>query len=163
MTEETAAERGPRRCKDCPPGSRRPAPHTGPRCATHHKARKQELKRRGHDSHIRALFSITIDEYDQLRQVQDGVCAICGIATGASKRLAIDHDHRTRLIRGLLCFHCNKYLGWVRDNPEVFLRGYEYLTNPPGQQVLGERRTDDAYRDDPPPSLRRDPAPEGEG
>lgn len=154
---------GPRRCKECPPGSKRPAPYPGPRCKTHHLAYDAAAKRANYGRHIRALFSVTIDEYDEIKAAQGGVCAICGSATGAHKRLHIDHDHATRLIRGLLCFHCNKFLAWVRDDPEVFLRGYEYLTNPPAQKVLGERRTDDTYRDDPPPSLRRDPAPEGEG
>jgi hypothetical protein len=137
---------GPQRCKDCPPNGRRPAPYPGPRCDTHHRAYQAAAKRNNYGSHIRALFSVTIDEYDEIKAAQGGVCAICGISTGARKRLHIDHGHETRLIRGLLCFHCNKYLGWVRDNPEVFRRGMEYLTNPPAQQVLGERRTDDIYR-----------------
>lgn len=137
---------GPRRCKDCPEGSTRPAPHPGPRCKTHSLAYEAAEKRANYGRHIRALFSVTIDEYDEIKALQGGVCAICGISTGAWKRLQVDHDHATKLIRGLLCAHCNKFLGWIRDNPEVFLRGFEYLTNPPAQQVLGERHTDDIYR-----------------
>jgi hypothetical protein len=140
---------GPRRCKDCPPDSKRPAPHRGPRCDTHHRAYEAAAKRTNYGSHIRALFSVTIDEYDEIKATQGGLCAICGPATGAHRRLHVDHDHQTRLIRGLLCFHCNKFLGWARDDPEVFRRAYEYLTNPPAETVIGKRRTDDIYRTEP--------------
>lgn len=36
-------------------------------------------------------------------------CAICKKPRSAFKnRLAVDHNHRTNKIRGLLCFYCNK-------------------------------------------------------
>ena len=140
---------GPRRCKDCPPDSTRPAPHRGPRCTQHHRAYVAREKRANYGRHIKALFSVTIDEYDAIKASQGGKCAICQRATGASKRLTIDHDHKTKLIRGLLCSHCNKFLGWARDDPEVFRRAYKYLTDPPAVRVIGERHTDDNYRTKP--------------
>lgn len=141
------ADQEPRRCKECPAGSKRPAPHKGPRCATHHRAYQDAAKRRGHEHHIRALFSLTADDYDRLRAAQGGRCAICQRSTGRSKRLPVDHNHATREIRGLLCQPCNKFVGWVRDDPEAFARGYTYLTDPPARAALGARRyTDDGYR-----------------
>ena len=58
-------------------------------------------------------FGMTIDEYDKLFEVQKGVCAICfGLEPVPGKRLAVDHNHRTNEIRGLLCSSCNRKLGW---------------------------------------------------
>jgi len=42
-------------------------------------------------------------------QVQGGVCAICGNPP-KTRRLDVDHDHKTGVIRGLLCFTCNHHL-----------------------------------------------------
>jgi hypothetical protein len=40
---------------------------------------------------------------------QGGGCAICG-ATPKSRRLNVDHDHKTGAVRGLLCHACNRFL-----------------------------------------------------
>ncbi len=85
-------------------------------------------------------FGITSEEYFAILEAQGGVCALCNRATGASKRLAVDHDHRTGLIRGLLCSTDNaKVLGHARDEIEFFERCIDYLTNPPAFRVIGER------------------------
>lgn len=47
--------------------------------------------------------------YDQLLAAQGGVCAICGNPP-KTRRLDIDHDHKTLQIRGLLCHRCNRAL-----------------------------------------------------
>ena len=53
----------------------------------------------------------TID-YDRLYQIQQGKCAICKKHSTEFKRnLAVDHDHKTGKIRGLLCYRCNAILG----------------------------------------------------
>jgi Recombination endonuclease VII len=40
---------------------------------------------------------------------QGGGCAICG-AEPKTKRLHVDHDHKTGAVRGLLCFRCNRLI-----------------------------------------------------
>ena len=77
-------------------------------------------------------------QYDQLKEAQGGVCAICQKATGVRKKLAVDHDHKTEHVRGLLCGPCNKLLGFARDNPEFFRRAANYLENPPAFDVIGK-------------------------
>ena len=89
-------------------------------------------------------FGITPEQYEQIKDVQGGRCAICQVANGATKALAVDHDHRhcgkgagcPSCIRGLLCSNCNNMLGFARDNPEVFRRAMEYLNDPPAQRTL---------------------------
>lgn len=41
---------------------------------------------------------------------QDGSCAVCRRPCATGRRLAVDHDHGTGRIRGLLCFRCNTSL-----------------------------------------------------
>lgn len=51
--------------------------------------------------------------YDELAAIRGEVCWICGNGPG-SRRLHIDHDHKTLRVRGLACFRCNRALpAWV--------------------------------------------------
>jgi hypothetical protein len=65
----------------------------------------------------------------ELRKEQDGRCAICGVLEedAARGRLAVDHDHETNAIRGLLCNNCNVGLGHFKDNEKLLLAAIEYL------------------------------------
>lgn len=57
---------------------------------------------------------------------QQGLCAICGDEFEGEPM--VDHDHKTRKVRGLLCHHCNIGLGMFRDSPRNLRRASEYLT-----------------------------------
>ncbi len=77
-------------------------------------------------------YSITYDEYMALIERQSGCCAICGNPPQDKnqygvKRLAIDHDHATGQIRGLLCYNCNVMLGHARDSVDVLQSAIAYL------------------------------------
>jgi hypothetical protein len=64
---------------------------------------------------------------------QGGVCAICGKPetsvhqSGAVRRLAIDHNHETGQVRGLLCMDCNTFLGRTGDNIATLKKAIQYL------------------------------------
>lgn len=74
----------------------------------------------------RAKFGLSEDEYAALTAVK--VCGICGVDKNiAGRDLAIDHDHATGKVRGLLCHNCNAMLGHARDNPEYLLRAVDWL------------------------------------
>jgi hypothetical protein len=66
---------------------------------------------------------------EQFRHEQHGQCAICGVdeADAPRKRLALDHDHVTGALRGLLCGNCNAGLGQFKDDPALFLAAIAYL------------------------------------
>lgn len=67
-------------------------------------------------------------EYDRLLTKQNGVCAICG-RPPKTRKLHIDHDHKTGRIRGLLCVRCNRALpSWV--TPMWCLNAASYLYDP---------------------------------
>jgi len=58
---------------------------------------------------------------------QEGVCAICRRPPSAMTHLAVDHDHSTGVVRGLLCGACNLGLGNFRDDPDLLWRANQYL------------------------------------
>lgn len=89
---------------------------------------------------LRNVFHMTEHDYDLLHLVQEGLCAICGKKPEEGQnRLSVDHRHKDGLIRGLLCWLCNRVLGILRDNPERAERVAQYLRKPPAIAVLGER------------------------
>lgn len=116
-----------KQCKDCEPGSKRPTPYPGPRCATHHRAFKRKQKAANHDRSVQKTYGLAPGEYAEMYERQGGRCAICRRATGKVKRLAVDHSHRTGAVRGLLCGPCNQLLGHFRDSPSSLRRAAEYL------------------------------------
>lgn len=134
-------------CKDCKSEgikTRRKAPHPGPRCATHHRRVREKRRRASHAGHVTKTYGITAEEYDAIYRAQGGKCYICQRATGARRRLAVDHDHGTGYVRGLLCKTCNyRVLGHLRDDTEAFQRAIEYINNPPAFGVIGKRKVPD--------------------
>lgn len=83
------------------------------------RKRREQQRRRyyetGRTRHLRRR-GVTPEQYQALLDEQGGVCAICGNPCSTGKSLAIDHDHETDEIRGLLCFPCNTKLGWYENH-----------------------------------------------
>jgi recombination endonuclease VII len=121
-------------CKECE-GGQRAAPHPGPRCATHHRNRQAEVKYNAWAKRLEKVYDITAERYFDLLQSQGGMCHICQRATGKTRRLSVDHDHKTGLIRGLLCRPCNDMLGHARDDAAFFLRAAMYLNHSPAEEL----------------------------
>lgn len=70
---------------------------------------------------------MTVEQYERMLADQGGGCAICGSPRDAKRSLAVDHDHATGAIRGILCSGCNTGLGLLRDSRELLLRAADYL------------------------------------
>jgi hypothetical protein len=75
---------------------------------------------------LKREFNITIAQYDEMLKNQDGHCAICGNGRG-KRRLAVDHNHVTGEVRGLLCSNCNVGIGSFKENKETLKRAIGYL------------------------------------
>jgi len=78
--------------------------------------RKDNLKHR---------YGITIEEYEQMEKEQKGVCKIC--KKKPEGHLHVDHSHKTKKVRGLLCGCCNRGIGLLKEDPQIFLNSLEYL------------------------------------
>lgn len=136
-----------RRCKDCDPThANRPAPHPGPRCATHWRVERKSRQTRSHARNTATRYGLTPEQYSALYEAQGRHCAICQKATGATRRLSVDHDHQCdaghppergcpQCIRGLLCAVCNRIL-IGRYDTDALKRAVDYLENPPARKVL---------------------------
>ncbi len=78
-----------------------------------------------------AMYGITHEQYVEMSSAQDDVCAICKepekrVLYGNIAYLAIDHDHATGVVRGLLCHRCNTALGAI-ENEEFRTKALAYL------------------------------------
>lgn len=123
-------------CKDCLPDlpRPRPAPHPGPRCATHHRAKKKADGKKAHEKRAADVYGLEPGDYDKIFELQGGACAVCrrgSAETRRKKRLPIDHRHSDGLFRGLLCSNCNNIMADARDEVSFFEACIEYLRNPP--------------------------------
>lgn len=114
------------------------------------KARRADTKKneKGRFRH----YGITEDDYNQILAIQNGVCAGCGRSPNPKIRLNIDHIHqpseskrqpweRLLMVRGLLCFLCNKTLGILKDRSETLYNLYRYLEDPPARNIIMTRHT----------------------
>lgn len=97
----------------------------------YHKKKKTKID--PNTSFKRRLYSkyrMSVEEYNELFIKQNGCCGCCGKhQIDLDRRLAVDHNHETGEIRGLLCFSCNTGLGKLGDNLEGVLKMLEYLND----------------------------------
>ena len=89
------------------------------------KQKKETELKRIRTSRLKLSHSFTIKDYNHLFLKQGGVCAIC--KKTENKRLSIDHDHETGIVRGLLCSNCNLGIGKLFDNVEYLQSAILYL------------------------------------
>lgn len=88
-------------------------------------------KEKRRDQYLKRKYGISLQQYNEILQKQNGGCGICGRPPDVFKRsLAVDHCHRTNRVRGILCPFCNRGLRYYRDDPDVMERGGRYLRNP---------------------------------
>jgi len=87
----------------------------------------KEWHRRGY---LKATYDITMEQYELMLAAQEGKCAICKASEpgGRYKFFAIDHNHETGKIRGLLCLECNSCRVGC-NTLETAKAVVEYLTN----------------------------------
>lgn len=84
-----------------------------------------------HASMVAKTYGLSAEGYAELLERQGGKCAICR-ARPVSKRLAVDHDHASGAVRGLLCSRCNHdLLGSAWDSLALATALWHYLNTPP--------------------------------
>lgn len=93
------------------------------------QGRKWRLSNPGRLAHWREKdIRITLQQFENMLSEQDHKCKICGREDkGYKKRLAVDHDHKTGIVRGLLCGACNTTIGLLKDDWLLFERAANYL------------------------------------
>lgn len=133
---------------------KRPAPWPGPRCTTCDRAWKKQTKLKAHARRTETNFGISSELYWELYEFQGGRCAILHCrATGKTKALAVDHDHKCcpgrtscgKCVRGLICGPHNEMLGRNGDDPSVFRDMADYLELSTMDRFRMRARATEAY------------------
>lgn len=93
---------------------------------------KMSPKEKAKDYRLRRYYGITLDDYNSLLRKQHNACYICLRSSSVFKRgLAVDHDHKTGSIRGLLCPWCNRGLRYFHDNADSLRRAARHIARDP--------------------------------
>jgi len=96
------------------------------------KAHNAKYERSRRSSGLQKKYGITLEDYEQMLEEQNGCCAICGVDNpqcAGHVNLSVDHCHETGKVRGLLCGPCNSTLGRFEPDLEVLKKVLEYLVN----------------------------------
>lgn len=106
--------------------------------------------RAAHRGHVKRQFAITAVDYEALLAAQKGRCALCR-RVPRSRRLAVDHDHVTGRVRGLLCSDsergCNHVVVGIIESAsvdgglEMARRIVDYLEHPPYDELRASQHT----------------------
>lgn len=99
------------------------------------KAKQKEVKKAYYADNKEAFLNtllkkaqgISWAQYEVLLNEQGGVCFICKEKCASGRRLAVDHCHKTGVIRGLLCGRCNCGIGNLQESEDIFLNAIQYL------------------------------------
>lgn len=92
---------------------------------------------------MRVLYGLTLEDYNHMFKKQKGVCAICKNVerrrsrSGKKTPLAVDHDHVTDIVRGLLCRPCNAMLGYLEDVGRLKKALAYLIKNSPEENIWG--------------------------
>jgi hypothetical protein len=112
--------------------------HLSSYCKKCHKSYKKENYNakviKGY--HLSRVYKITLEDYQEIFKAQGGVCAIChnpetivDAKNGLTRDLAVDHDHRTGRVRGLLCRRCNQAIGLLNEDRNLLQRMIDYISS----------------------------------
>ena len=95
---------------------------------------KEEYRIKSREAHLKKEYGISYTQYINMFDEQSGLCAICykpevtiEKRTGRIRALAVDHDHSTGKIRALLCYCCNKGIGYLKENQDIIKNASLYL------------------------------------
>jgi hypothetical protein len=79
------------------------------------------------DRTLRRKYGIGLDDYNRMWNEQRGCCPVCEQPFSDVRPPHVDHDHATKVVRAILCQHCNQAAGMVFEVPAVAERLAAYL------------------------------------
>ncbi len=92
-------------------------------------------------SSLKRTYGITLEQYDEMLEKQHHCCAICDRHEDQFKtRLAVDHNHKTGEIRGLLCNYCNHRVVGKHTDGDKLRQIAEYIEQGTGWFVPKKKR-----------------------
>ena len=79
------------------------------------------------NSQLKLRYQISLEQFNQMLIAQNKRCAICENKFKSGKDTHVDHDHKTKLVRQLLCRNCNILLGNCKESVILLQRSIDYL------------------------------------
>jgi hypothetical protein len=79
------------------------------------------------DYERRQNYGLEPGQYAAMLAAQGHRCAICGTAEPGKRGFHVDHCHQTRIVRGILCHHCNLLIGHAKESEVILGSAIEYL------------------------------------
>jgi hypothetical protein len=95
-------------------------------CSRYYWKNKEKIAEAQRAAALKRNYGMTRDEYDQKLKAQGGACLVCG-AKPKGRSLAVDHNHQTGWVRGLLCNPCNWLVAHAKDDPLRCISAAQYL------------------------------------
>jgi len=97
--------------------------------ALHNPIQKKEYYKkhalRMKDRDLKKNYGINLDQYNSMIITQNNCCDICKVKS--KKLLHVDHNHKTKKVRALLCFKCNIGIGYFNDSIKKLQEAINYL------------------------------------
>lgn len=85
------------------------------------------------EKYLQAKYGISLEQYNEMVAFYGGRCWICRrerkpIKNKPRRPLNVDHDHKTKRVRGVLCYTCNHFmLARGCDHPDLHDQAAVYL------------------------------------
>lgn len=73
-------------------------------------------------------YGVPLKDYQEMLGQQNGLCAICSKPPSPKRMLGVDHDHKTGLVRALLCQNYNAGIGMFSEDPLLLEAAMRYLS-----------------------------------
>lgn len=97
---------------------------------------------------LRNRFGLSLQQFKDMLEDQGNKCGVCGIdlSNGGMNHPCVDHDHKTGMVRGILCRRCNSGIGSLKDEPKLLNRAVKWIRkggltpdNIPSSPILTKR------------------------
>jgi hypothetical protein len=97
-------------------------------------------KKHHRDYHFKVKYGLKYKNILDMLRIQKRLCPICNTKMHMREkngdRAVVDHNHKTGVVRGIICSNCNQMLGKAKDNIWTLHEAIKYL------QGLSERSSE---------------------
>jgi hypothetical protein len=81
------------------------------------------------NARIKKLYGVSAEDHEKIFVKQKKSCAICRTKFKHRRQMHVDHCHKSKRVRGLLCSKCNQAIGLFGDSAKLMLRATEYVND----------------------------------
>lgn len=91
------------------------------------KAWRERNPERGRSNQLKRLYGLSLEAFDAILTAQSGLCKLCSCNL---TKPVVEHDHKTKVVRGLVCQRCNIAIGHFENYSHMFRAIATYLEVP---------------------------------